>query len=437
MSAADALAEQLAAQVDERSVPGAAAGLLVGGETHTACVGVTNVEHPLPVTDTTLFQVASITKTFVSAAILLLHEEGKLDLADPVAKHLPDLAARTGLDTDAITVEHVLSHQAGFDGDHLFVGRIPDTLDDLRTARRLFEPGTGVSYNNAAFSIAGEVITAASGTRFESFVQERLLRPLDITGCFTADDAITHRVAAPHHVSKGQQRVLRGTGWQPGWELGPVDRAAGGLITSVAGLLKWSRFQLGDTDLLSKESLERMHTPVCWLDRWTGIALDWFVQGRAIDHGGLTVGYCSTLVLVPDADVAVVCLTHATTGAAVNQAIRRWALAEHAGIVERDPEPDPTLTIDTSRFEGRYLYPFAMLDVTAGTAPNTLVVTPSTRDDVDGWTPPPDPPVTIAFVDEHHAVTLDAPGPQRWIQLGDGDPCPWLTWGSRRCVRID
>ena len=427
-------------QVERHGVPGAAAGVLVGGEAHTACVGITNLEHPLDVTDSTLFQVASITKTFVSAAILLLAEEGKLSLDDPVAKHLPDLAERTGLDTDAITIEHLLSHQAGFDGDHLFVGRVPDSLDQLSTARRLFEPGTGVSYNNAAFSIAGEVIATAAATPFESFVRERLLQPLEIRGWFTADECITHRVAAPHLVIGDKKAVLRGTGWQPGWELGPVDRAAGGLITSVDGLLKWARFHLGDgAGLLSKESLDRMHTPLVQLDRFTGIGLDWFVQGRAADHGGLTAGYCSTLVIVPDADLAVVCLTHATNGGAVNQAIRRWALAEHAGIVERDPEPDPSVEIDASRFEGRFLYPFAQLTVTAGERPNTLTVTSSRREDVDGWMPPPAPPMTLAFVDERHTVTLDAPGPQltsQWAFDDDGRAA-WLTSSSRRAVRND
>ena len=435
---AGSLEEALRAQVEQHGVPGAAAGLLVGGEAHTASVGLTNVEHPLDVTDTTLFQVASITKTFVSTAILLLAEEGRLSLDDPVGKHLPDLAGRTGLDTDAITVEHLLSHQAGFDGDHLFVGRVPDSLDQLATARRLFEPGTGVSYNNAAFSIAGDVITAASGTPFETFVQERLLQPLDIVGFFTADDCITHRVAAPHLVVGDKTAVLRGTGWQPGWELVDVDRAAGGLVTSVDGLLKWARFHLGDgAGLLSRESLDRMHAPLVWLDRFTGIGLDWFVQGRAADHGGLTVGYCSVLVLVPDADVAVVSLTHATNGGAVNQAVRRWALAEHAGIVERDHEPDPSVAIDVSRFEGRFLYPFAQLTITAGEQPNTLVVTSSRREDVDGWKPPPAPPMTLGFVDDRHTVTLDAPGPQLTSQWGfDADGrAAWLTWSSRRAVR--
>jgi len=132
-----------------------------------------------------------------------------------------------------------------------------------------------------------------------------------------------------------------------------------------------------------------------------------------------------------------VCLTHATNGGAVNQAVRRWALAEHAGIVERDPEPDPSIQIDVARFDGRFLAPFAQLTITAGDQPNTLVVTSSRREDVDGWKPPPDPPLTLAFVDERHAITLDSPGPQRFTQFGFGEDgrAEWMTWGSRRAVR--
>ena len=185
------------------------AGVLVDGECHTAAYGVTNVEHPLPTDSATLFQIASITKTFTSTAVMLLAEEGKLALEDPVAKHLPDLAARTGLDFDTITVEHLLSHQAGFDGDHLFVHRDADSLDELRDARRLFPPGTEYSYNNAAFSIAGALVGAVSGEPFESFVQSRLLRPLGMdTAAFRADDVITHRVAAPHFVAGGTTIVV-------------------------------------------------------------------------------------------------------------------------------------------------------------------------------------------------------------------------------------
>jgi CubicO group peptidase (beta-lactamase class C family) len=433
---AGSLAAELQSLVDQHHVPGASAGILVDGDTHTASVGVTNVEHPLPVTDTTLFQVGSITKTFVSAGILVLAEEGKLALEDPIGKHLPDLADRTGLDTDGITVEHLLSHRSGFDGDHLLVSQ-DARIDALRDARRLFEPGAGVSYNNAAFSLAGEVIAAVSGVPFDEFTTQRLLKPLGIRGYFTADTAITHRVASPHFVLGEEQRVIRKGGWQPGWELARVDWPAGGLISSVEGLLRWARFQLGDGDgVLSRESLERMQSPVVELDRWIGIGLDWFRIGRVLDHGGSTSGYLSLLVLVPDAGIAVASLTNATNGGIVNETIRRWALQTVAGIVERDSEPDPALAIDVARCEGRFLAPFAQLTIEPGDAPSTFRVVSAERDDVSGWKPPVPPPVTFAFVDDTHAVSIDAPGPQMRIRLGfERDRLEWLTWSARRAVR--
>src|SRR5262249_6928757 len=161
---------------------------------------------------------------------LLLAEDGLLSFDDPVAKYLPDLGARTGLDADAITIEHLLSHQAGFDGDHLMAQKSGD-LSELRNARRFFEPGAGYSYNNAAFSIAGALIEKVSGEPFDRFMRRQLFIPLGMhTACFRADDAIMHRVAMSHASVGGPPFVIRRLGWQPGWELQPIDWPPGGLI---------------------------------------------------------------------------------------------------------------------------------------------------------------------------------------------------------------
>src|SRR6185295_8402448 len=109
------LGEVLRTEVARHQVAGSAAGIVVDDECVTAAVGVTNVEAPSPLDAATLFQVASITKTFTAAAIALLVEEGKVGFDDPVSKHLPELGPATGLDLDAMTVTHILSHQAGFD----------------------------------------------------------------------------------------------------------------------------------------------------------------------------------------------------------------------------------------------------------------------------------------------------------------------------------
>jgi CubicO group peptidase (beta-lactamase class C family) len=118
VSPIDGLSQALRDAAGAHGVPGAVAGLLVGDDRYIAAHGVTNVEYPRPASSATLFQVGSITKTFTSAAVMVLVQEGLLALDDPVARHLPDLGAATGLDFEAITVERALSHQTGFDGDH-------------------------------------------------------------------------------------------------------------------------------------------------------------------------------------------------------------------------------------------------------------------------------------------------------------------------------
>jgi CubicO group peptidase (beta-lactamase class C family) len=450
MSIEDELASTLADAATAHHVPGATAGILVGDDCWTAAFGITNVDHPAPVTPASMFQVGSITKTFTSAAVMLLVQEGKLALEDPVALHLPELGPATGLDFDAITVERALSHQLGFDGDHLFVRREWDDLTVLEGARRHFPAGSGFSYNNAGFSIAGAVVAAISGQAFEEFVRERLLLPLGMPAAgFTADEVITYPVMSPHVVLGDQAYVIRGAGWQPGWELGPVDRPAGGLIASVEHLMTWCRFQatglaLDGSEILTPESLERLHTPVVNADALDDIALDWFVRDvdgvRSIGHGGVTAGYVSDLIIVPQRSFACVSLTNATNGASVNDAVRRWALQRFAGIDERDPEPDATLTIDADRFTGQYVHSFAMLNVDPGAAPGTVTVTQTARGDVDGgWQPPLDPPYTLAFFTDDHAVTVDPPGPPRVARFGfdDDGRVTWMTWSGRRAPRVD
>ena len=443
------LADVLTDLIDGAGVPGIAAGVLVAGETYTAGVGTTSVDHPQDVDAGTLFQVGSVSKTFTSALVMQLVEDGRIDLDDPVARHLPALGAATGLDTEAITIEHLLSHQAGFDGDHLFTARRADDLADLAAARRLFEPGTGFSYSNAAFSIAGAVIEAVTGRGFEDVARTRLLNPLGMRSAgWRADAVITHKVAMPHVTLGDETFVLRAGGWQPGWELGPLDRAAGGLIASADHLLRWSRFQLDGladdgTALLSVESLERLHAPIVEATPTTRIALDWFVHevdgATYVAHGGETPGYLTDLTVAPAAAVGVACTTNALNGGPLCSAVRRWALERFAGISEVDPAPDPSVDVDADRLLGRYLHSFGWLDVAAGEDDATLTVEVTPRDDV-AWQPPAQAPITLAASGPCDFVSIDAPGTVRTYRFGlddHGSPAGWIQSGFRRAPRID
>ena len=113
--------EKIADQVEswraELDVPGATFGLHLDGEIYASGVGATHLEHPLPVTDETIFQIGSITKTVTAAAMMRLVEQGKLDLRAPLRAYLPEFRVRDEDASARVTAWHLLTHHAGWTGD--------------------------------------------------------------------------------------------------------------------------------------------------------------------------------------------------------------------------------------------------------------------------------------------------------------------------------
>ena len=452
----DALEVAVTEIAGRHGVPGVAVGVLHGDERAVVGVGVTNTELPLPVDGATRFQVGSISKTITSAAVMLLVEGGQVDLSAPASTYLPDLDLRgsehTGIDLSAVTVEQLLSHRSGIDGDHFLVHG-GHSIEQLRDARRLYDPGEGYSYSNAGFTLAGAVIESVSGQAYEQFVRSRLFEPLGMgASTFRADDAITYGVAAPHFVYDGDAFVLRGIGWQPGWELVPIDHPAGGMISTVDDLLLWSRFQwtgtaADGTPLLSADSLARLHRPVTRESVLDEIALDWFVRDHdgllTIGHAGVTVGYISDLLVATDAELGVVILTNATNGDGVIHEVRRWVLREVVGV----EDPRPSLPADPiqvpSTLPGRYGHAFADVIVAAGDEPGTLVISEERRTDTEGWFPPTEGEPQLATIFAEDQAVVAGEGSPRILRFGDGHSGtsgghgPWIQWRGRRALRLD
>jgi CubicO group peptidase (beta-lactamase class C family) len=113
----DQLCAYVEAEIAKQGVPGAAVGVLYGGETYTAGLGVTNAEHPLPVTAETMFQIGSISKTFTCLAIMRLVERGEIDLQATVRTYLPDFKVADETASARATIWHLLTHMSGWAGD--------------------------------------------------------------------------------------------------------------------------------------------------------------------------------------------------------------------------------------------------------------------------------------------------------------------------------
>jgi CubicO group peptidase (beta-lactamase class C family) len=115
------LGEQVIEAMQRLRVPGVAVGVLHNGQEHVAGFGVTSVEHPLPVNADTLFQIGSITKTFVGTAAMRLVEMGKLGLDVPVRAYLPDLRLASEQVASKVTLRHLFTHTGGWVGDYLTI----------------------------------------------------------------------------------------------------------------------------------------------------------------------------------------------------------------------------------------------------------------------------------------------------------------------------
>lgn len=454
MSAA-ALADFVHAERTRLQIPGAVVGVRHRGTDIVVPSGITNAEHPLPVDDRTLFQVASITKTFTTTLLLTFVQSGAISLDDRVRDHLPELRLADPAATDALTIRHLLTHTAGWDGDALFaapgdhsLAAVPARIGELAVR---FAPGQGWSYNNAAFSLAGRLAEVLAGTSYVDALRTRVLMPAGIEHAFTsADEVVTHRVAAPHAVLGEHEIVLRGMGWQPGWELSELDVPAGGLITCVPELLRWAGVHLGELpgplDDHHRLAMQERVGPAG--GNTDAMGLSWLhatLGGVAtFGHDGSTIGYLSSLVLVPEHALAIVTLTNALNGTALCKSVRDHVLGvvADAGAVDPPIPAAPPAAVGAD-LVGSYDDPFYVLHITDGDGdgPGRLILGQEQRPPEPGrWTPPAlGDPSPLAWIGPDRWMVLEPEGARGGIVDVGRDPAgrvAWIRSGSRICPRL-
>jgi CubicO group peptidase (beta-lactamase class C family) len=438
-------------------VPGVAVGCIAGGEERIACDGVTSAEHPLPVDATTLFQVASLTKTFTATALVRLAAEGRVELESPVQRYLPEFRLPRAEWTARVRVEDLLTHRCGWQGDRFFLTpprerTLAGLVAEFADNEQLTEPGSVWSYDNAAFSVAGRLIEVVAGEAYPAALRRLVLEPLGLTHSFLrADEVVTHRVAAPHVVGPNGPRVLRGAGWQPGWELEPFDQPAGGLVTCTRDLLTWARFQLGDgcapdgARLLPETWLRRMQSALhpggcnddavglAWLSRELG-------GERFFGHTGQTVGYLSEILLRRERGFALTVVLNALSDAGLRRELKRRLLSELFGLRVEDPLPARDPVRDLGEYVGTWRGPFELQTLRAGDAPGELVLEPRRHEPVTGrWTPLPPPPSRWVLYAPDRLVAQE-PDAMRGVRAefvrGPDGRVAWFRCGGRIGPRV-
>lgn len=366
--AVDALAREAAAHI---TAPALVHGVTEGGSlVHVGTVGA--LDDGAPPDEHTVFRIASMTKSFTAAAVLLLRDRGQLSLDLVVEEVLPGTTGWRGRarDEHPVTVRDLLSMGAGLATDDAWADRHLDlTTDELlaivtdgRAARAV---GGGFEYSNLGYGLLGEIVRVVAGRRLQDIVSDELLAPLGMRDTVWSREALdpSRRIALPH-------RCVDGTA-EPEGEEPPGDGALapmGGLWSTVADLARWMAFFLdahpprddadhGPLSRASRREMQRGHravglvpvpghtVPLRKAARSYGFGLqqdDDEVLGTVVDHSGGLPGYGSNMRWIPARGIGLVALANVTYAPMRELTYRQLdALhAEGALPVPRDPADD-------------------------------------------------------------------------------------------------
>ena len=334
--------------------PGFVYGIVAGGKlVFTGSVGYTNTEKKVPATTLSDFRIASMTKSFVSVAILQLRDAGKLRLDDPASMYIPELKGQDGPASDApvITIRHLLSHSAGFPEDNPWGDRqlaVTDA-DLLAMVRRGISfsnsPGISYEYSNLGFTLLGYIVQKVSGQTYEAYITEHILQPLGMTHTYWEYTKVPENLLAHGY------RWLNGS-WveQPMLHDGAYG-AMGGMITTIEDFSKYISFQLAawpsrsgvEEGPLKRSSCREMQQP--WTFNNLNASFSYYAGGPAcaqssaycyglrwsrdckgrtmVGHTGGLPGFGSNWMMLTDYGIGVVSFSNLTyaNAAAINMQV--------------------------------------------------------------------------------------------------------------------
>jgi CubicO group peptidase (beta-lactamase class C family) len=291
-------------------VPGASLVVIRDGKPVVRrAYGLADLEEHTPVTPATNFRLASVTKPFTAAAILLLTQDGRLTLEDRIRRWLPSLPAATA----PITLRQLLTHTSGLiDYEAVMPETTPRPLRDADVLRLLeaqdrtyFPPGTSYRYSDSGYSLLSLIVAKASGQSFASFLRERIFGPIGMRDSIAYEQGIstvTHRAFG---------YSLQNQAWvQTDQSLTSAVLGDGGVYSSVDDLAKWDA-ALSRPGLFNAESLRLAFTAVTPTgDANVRYALGWRISGATVWHSGETIGFRNVMVRWPRRHFTVVLLTN-------------------------------------------------------------------------------------------------------------------------------
>ncbi len=350
--------ELLLGQAYPADEPGGVALVVKDGKVlHRKAYGLANLELGVPLQPESVLKIASVTKQFTAVSILMLAEQGKLALDDPLEKFLPGYPTHG----HKITLEHLLTHTSGiasytslpewppaFGKDY----KVDEMIDQFKYKPMDFAPGTRFLYNNSAYFLLGAIIASISGTTYEEFLQEHIFAPLGMhqTVGYTGNTIIPLRAAGYDKGPDGPVNCPYLSMTQPG--------GAGVLSATVDDLAKWDAALYAE-DLVSRASLQRAWTPYTLADGSSthygyGWAIETFGGETWLEHGGGIPGFVCQVARLACERLFVAVLSNYSGSSSLpgTLAIKLAMLA--LGKTWSDPVPVVLTEAALERFTGVY-----------------------------------------------------------------------------------
>ena len=370
MFSAAELEKKLSELIDAHGVPGAQLSVLDGDQLTEVAAGVLSQRTGCPSRSDALFLPGSIGKVYTATLVMMLVDEGKLELDAPIRRYLPDFEVQDARARDTVTVRHLLTHTSGFDGDHFTdTGRGDDALAQYVAGcaelPQIVDPGRIWSYSNSGYAILGRLVEVLSGVTFEQALRDRLFTPLGLTSTVSfADEAIVHPVAVGHVPDPEDPSRLIVT---PTWGLHRAFSAMGSAIVASAGdVMRFVGLHLSgglapdgsrllDADLVSamQDRQVGLVDDTVLGEAWgLGWILDHWGDVEVIGHDGNSLGQNAFMRVAPAERFGFCLQTNVESALTLYRELADWLFGQRLGVT---PRRDPDLLEDGAVTDsGRY-----------------------------------------------------------------------------------
>lgn len=404
--------EELGAKLSEliakHEVPGAQLAVLDGDEIVESAAGVLSLRTGCPTTTDALFLPGSIGKLYTATLVLMLVQEGRLDLDTPIRAYLPEFRVQDEQAAAVVTPRNLLSHTSGFDGDHFTdTGRGDDALAlyvaGCADLPQIAPPGLIWSYSNSGYSILGRIVEVLQGATFEDVLRERIFEPLGLEHTVSfADEAILHPVSVGHDPDPETGQPAVSSPWGLARAFGPMGSA---VIASAGDVLRFVRPHLGDgaplleAKLVSAMQEEQVDLVDDLLGRAWGLGwiLDRWGEIDVIGHDGNSIGQNAFMRVAPGERFGFCLQTNVGSALLLYRELASWLFGERFGV---GPSPDPVVideqsVADPARYLGVYQREGLRLEIRADDSAHLLATVEPTHEvaQSQGWPPMIDLPL--------------------------------------------